>query len=80
MNPAIALRHPESPGHVRAAQRAHLAAPPEQRSVTLQFDDNGLLPLLYGEHDRHLARIEQRLGIRLGSRGNRITIAGAAGR
>jgi phosphate starvation-inducible PhoH-like protein len=48
--------------------------------VTLQFDDNGLLPLLYGEHDRHLARIEQRLGIRLGSRGNRETIAGAAGR
>ncbi|WP_343895049.1 PhoH family protein [Craurococcus roseus] len=60
--------------------RAALAPSPEQRSVTLQFDDNGLLPLLYGEHDRHLARIEQRLGIRLGSRGNRVTIAGAAGR
>ncbi len=53
---------------------------PEQRSVTLQFDDNALLPLLYGEHDRHLARIEQRLGVRLGSRGNRLTIAGGAGR
>ncbi|WP_135467857.1 PhoH family protein [Crenalkalicoccus roseus] len=49
---------------------------PEQRSVTLQFDDNGLLPLLYGEHDQHLVRIEQRLGVRLGSRGNRLTIAG----
>ena len=49
---------------------------PEQRTVTLQFDDNGLLPLLYGEHDRHLVRIEQRLGVRLGSRGNRLTIAG----
>ena len=53
---------------------------PEQRSVTLQFDDNALLPLLYGEHDRHLARIEQRLGVRLGSRGNRLTIAGGAAR
>ncbi|MDN3562878.1 PhoH family protein [Paeniroseomonas aquatica] len=42
----------------------------------MQFDDNALLPLLYGEHDRHLARIEQRLGIRLGSRGNRLTIGG----
>jgi phosphate starvation-inducible protein PhoH and related proteins len=51
-------------------------ASPEQRTVTLQFDDNGLLPLLYGEHDRHLVRIEQRLGVRLGSRGNRLTIAG----
>ncbi len=74
MNTApIALRA----GEPRAAMRP--AAPPtspEQRSVTLQFDDNGLLPLLYGEHDRHLARMEQRLGIRLGSRGNRLTIAG----
>lgn len=47
------------------------------RSVTLQFDDNALLPLLYGEHDRHLARIEQRLGVRLASRGNRLSIIGA---
>ncbi len=79
-HPAIAFRQPDPHGHPRAAlQRAALAVP-EQRSVTLQFDDNGLLPLLYGEHDRHLARIEQRLGIRLGSRGNRITVAGAAGR
>ncbi len=54
------------------------AAVPEQRSVTLQFDDNALLPLLYGEHDRHLARVEQRLGVRLASRGNRLTIAGTA--
>jgi phosphate starvation-inducible protein PhoH and related proteins len=42
----------------------------------LQFDDNTLLPLLYGEHDRHLARIEQRLGVSLSSRGNRIAISG----
>jgi tRNA A37 methylthiotransferase MiaB len=28
--------------------------------VMLQFDDNSLLPLLFGEHDQHLARIEQR--------------------
>ena len=53
---------------------------PGPRTVTLQFDDNALLSLLYGEHDRHLARIEQRLGIRLGSRGNRLTIAGAGDR
>ncbi len=52
----------------------------EQRSVTLQFDDNGLLPMLHGEHDRHLARIEQVLGVRLSSRGNRIAISGGAER
>ena len=63
-------------GEGRAAPRPAPSAP-EQRSVTLQFDDNALLPLLYGEHDRHLARIEQRTGVRLSSRGNRLTIGGA---
>jgi phosphate starvation-inducible PhoH-like protein len=48
------------------------------RTVTLQFDDNALLPLLYGEHDRHLAQIEQRAGVRLASRGNRLTITGSS--
>jgi len=70
---AIALRPNGHPLDVRANARAPL---PEQRTVTLQFDDNALLPLLYGEHDRHLARIEQRLGVRLGSRGNRLSIGG----
>jgi phosphate starvation-inducible PhoH-like protein len=44
--------------------------------ILLQFDDNTLLPLLFGEHDRNLARIEQRLGVRLSSRGNRLAIEG----
>jgi phosphate starvation-inducible PhoH-like protein len=48
------------------------------RTVTLKFEDNALLPLLYGEHDRHLAQIEQRAGVRLASRGNRLTITGSA--
>ena len=30
--------------------------------VQLQFEDNRLLPSLYGEHDRNLARIEAQLG------------------
>jgi phosphate starvation-inducible PhoH-like protein len=47
-------------------------APP----LFLQFDDNRLLPMLYGEHDRHLARIEQGLGVSLVSRGNQIGISG----
>jgi phosphate starvation-inducible PhoH-like protein len=42
----------------------------------LEFDDNSLLPMLFGEHDRHLARIEQRLGVSLLSRGNRLAISG----
>ena len=42
----------------------------------LQFDDNSLLPLLYGEHDQNLARIESQLGVSVASRGNRIAITG----
>ncbi len=44
----------------------------------LQFDDNSLLPLLFGEHDRYLARIEQQLGVLLVGRGNRLAISGPA--
>ena len=47
--------------------------------VQLQFDDNSLLPLLFGEHDQYLARIEQQLEITLVSRGNRIAISGPPG-
>ena len=46
------------------------------KSVTLQFNDNSLLPLLLGDHDRHLVRMEQALGVRLSCRGNRLAIAG----
>ncbi len=45
-------------------------------AVLLQFDDNRLLPMLYGEHDQNLARLEQRLGVRLAARGNRLAISG----
>lgn len=42
----------------------------------LNFDDNSLLQELYGEHDRNLARIEQKLGVWLTSRGNQLAVAG----
>jgi phosphate starvation-inducible PhoH-like protein len=46
--------------------------------MVVNFDDNSLLAPLFGEHDRHLARIEQRLGVSLVPRGNRIAISGEA--
>ncbi|MHA1151295.1 MAG: PhoH family protein [Alphaproteobacteria bacterium] len=46
--------------------------------VLLQFDDNNLLPPLYGEHDQHLTRLEAQLGVRLAARGNRVSISGSA--
>ncbi len=45
-------------------------------TVQLDFDDNRLLPLLYGAHDQHLAQLEQRLGVSLSSRGNQLVISG----
>ena len=51
-------------------------ARPGPEPVLIQFEDNDLLPLLYGEYDRHLARIEQQLGVSVSSRGNRVVIAG----
>jgi phosphate starvation-inducible PhoH-like protein len=54
-------------------QTAATASPP----LFLQFDDNRLLPMLYGEHDRHLALIEERLGVSLTSRGNQIAVSGS---
>ena len=53
---------------------------PRGVSVTLEFHDNTLLPLLLGDHDRHLARIEQALGVRVSCRGNRVAIAGEKAR
>ncbi len=52
------------------------ARPETGQPALLQFDDNSLLPLLYGEHDQHLARLEQQLGVRLAARGNRLAISG----
>lgn len=46
------------------------------QTVTVAFDDNRLVPLLYGERDSHLARIEHLLGVSLASRGNQVTIRG----
>ena len=46
-------------------------------SLLLEFDDNSLLPLLFGSHNAHLAQIEQRLDVSLNSRGNEVVISGA---
>jgi phosphate starvation-inducible PhoH-like protein len=47
-------------------------------SLTLSFDDNRLLSLVFGEHDEHLALIENRLGVDIMPRGNRVSIRGPA--
>jgi len=44
--------------------------------LQLQFDDNSLLPLLFGQHDENLARLERQLGVGLASFGNSVTVTG----
>jgi len=44
----------------------------------MTFDDNALLAVLYGNHDRHLVRIEQLANVQLSARGNQLAIAGSA--
>ena len=56
------------------------AARPADKAVTLNFADNALLALLLGDHDRHLVRMEQGMGVRLSCRGNRVAISGEAAR
>jgi phosphate starvation-inducible PhoH-like protein len=55
-----------------------VGAPPAEGRTQLEFDDNLLLPALYGERDQHLDRIERQLGVSLVTRGNRVAISGPA--
>ena len=63
--PTPASTSPKTPARVPAAL------------VSLEFDDNQLLPLLYGHHNSNLAHIEQELDVRLDSFGNIIQISGS---
>jgi len=59
---------------------ASSAPKPAADAVHMQFDDNALLPLLFGEHDANLDRIERQLGVSVVSRGNRLAISGPSQR
>jgi len=52
------------------------AASVDRAQVVVAFDDNRLVPALFGEFDQHLAMIEQRLGVDAAARGNQVTIRG----
>ncbi len=67
-----------SPANRRGTSNARSPAAKAVSAVRLSFDDNSLLPLLYGEHDQHLARLEQKLGVQVAARGDRLEISGPA--
>lgn len=49
---------------------------PEDHSITIEFEDNALLPYLYGRHNSNLIEIEQALNVTVDSFGNIIQIKG----
>jgi len=49
----------------------------EPRETVRVFDDNRLLPLLFGEHHRHLSELENALGVSILAHGNEVKIRGS---
>jgi phosphate starvation-inducible protein PhoH and related proteins len=49
-----------------------------REQITLEFPDNALLVELAGAHQRNFARLEQKLGVRVATRGNLIAVEGPA--
>ncbi|GGL68473.1 phosphate starvation protein PhoH [Wenxinia marina] len=54
------------------------AAAPDLSETTLEFPDNYLLIDLCGQYDRNLTQIEERLGVQILRRGNRLSVVGDA--
>ncbi len=69
-----------SQSFIPADRAAKAGVPLADKAITLQFADNALLALLLGDHDRHLVRVEQGMGVRLACRGNRVQVTGDAAR
>ena len=70
-----AFRGPTVPGAGRG--KAASANASAKRRVVVPFEDNRHLPRLLGEHDNHLAMIEDRLGIDAHAHGNVVILSGA---
>ena len=52
------------------------SAKPTVSTLTLSFDNNTLLPQLFGDEDEHLMRLERQYGIQTASRGNILVLTG----
>jgi phosphate starvation-inducible protein PhoH and related proteins len=58
--------------------RRDLAAVADRARLELEFEQPYLLGPLFGDYDRHLITIEQRLGVHIAARGNKVQIEGEA--
>ena len=64
------------PAASQGMSRPKKAGSPKKR-VVVPFEDNRFLPRLLGEHDAHLALIEDRLGIEAHAHGNVVVLSGS---
>jgi phosphate starvation-inducible PhoH-like protein len=65
----------------RADSQAALAHPEDRRGARraraeIAFDEQGVLGALFGEFDANLVQLENRLGVYIGARGNKIIVEG----
>ena len=58
------------------AKRELAAANSDRARLELEFEQPYLLGPLFGDYDRHLIMIEDRLGVNVSARGNRVMIEG----
>lgn len=61
------------------AKKSAARAETGRTRLDLEFEQQHLLGPLFGEYDRNLIAIENRLGVYIAARGNRLTIEGDAG-
>ena len=67
----------------RADSQAALAHPEDRRDASrraraeIEFDEQAVLGALFGEFDANLVQIENRLGVYIGARGNKVIIEGS---
>ena len=62
--------------HSEGVQAPDNGSASSQHRTVMEFEDNRLAATIFGQHDHNIARIEQRLGVLLINRGNRVAIEG----
>jgi phosphate starvation-inducible PhoH-like protein len=67
-----------SAAEVKTLPQNQTSGASDMAHIVLTFDNNKLASALYGQFDENLARLEQKLGVDIRSRGNQLTIKGSA--
>jgi phosphate starvation-inducible protein PhoH and related proteins len=61
---------------VKEKSAKHSNTAHETTSISMVFQDNSLLAMLFGDNDLHLAKIEKKFNVSASSRGNMLAISG----